>query len=107
MPPSKPKILLLTPAPPFPPTNGGMLRIVSLLQALKKDFNFSLLTFTHSSGERKFTETAKLIALESLFTEIHSIPLETRISPPLCRKTKNLKSLKTARFLINLRSYWC
>jgi glycosyltransferase involved in cell wall biosynthesis len=88
MPPAKPKILLLTPSPPFPPTNGGMLRIVSLVQSLKNEFDFSLLTFTHSSEDRRFSEAAKLLALEGLFQEIHSVARETIISdrgaaPPL------------------------
>lgn len=82
MPQNKPRILLVTPSAPFPPTNGGMLRIVSLVQALKDDFDFSLLTFTHASGERKFSEAAKLLALEGLFKEIHSVPKETVITDP-------------------------
>ncbi|OGS13000.1 MAG: hypothetical protein A2234_08220 [Elusimicrobia bacterium RIFOXYA2_FULL_58_8] len=73
----KPKILLLTPAPPYPPTNGGMLRIFSLVEALKDAFDFSLLTFTRTGDESKFSETAKLIALESLFREIHTVPKES------------------------------
>ena len=77
MPSAKPRVLLLTPAPPFPPTNGGMLRIFSLVRALKADFDFSLLTFTHSGGERKFTDAAKLLALGSLFKEIHSVGKES------------------------------
>jgi len=79
---NKPKILLLTPSPPFPPTNGGMLRIFSLVQALKDSFDFSLLTFTFTDDERKFSETAKLLALESLFKEIHTVAKETIISNP-------------------------
>jgi hypothetical protein len=90
MPPNKPKILLLTPSPPFPPTNGGMLRIFSLVEALRDKFDFSLLTFTHTDEERKFSETAKLLALENIFKEVHSVPKESIISrrnaaPPLPR----------------------
>lgn len=107
MPPSKPKILLITPAPPFPPTNGGMLRIISLVQALKDDFDFSLLTFTSSSGERKFSEAAKLLALEGLFKEIHSVPKETiiadpRATPPLPRIARDWFSPAMAAAVMEL-----
>jgi glycosyltransferase involved in cell wall biosynthesis len=90
MPRSKPKILLLTPSPPFPPTNGGILRIFSLVQALKDRFDFTLLTFTRDSGENKFSDAAKLLALENIFAEVHSVPKESitsgrKAAPPLPR----------------------
>ncbi|MCM2266892.1 MAG: glycosyltransferase family 4 protein [Elusimicrobiales bacterium] len=84
MPQARPKVLLLTPSAPFPPTNGGMLRIVSLVEALKDDFDFSLLTFAYAEGEKKFTDAAKLIALEGLFKEVHSVPKETITDDPKC-----------------------
>ncbi len=79
---AKPKVLLLAPIPPFPPTNGGLLRIYSLVQALKGEFDFTLLTFTHSDEERKFKDAAKLLALEALFAEVHSVPKDTIVDRP-------------------------
>lgn len=74
---TKPKVLLLAPIPPFPPTNGGLLRIFSLVQALRAEFDFTLLTFTHTDEERRFKDAAKLLALESIFAEVHSVPKDT------------------------------
>ncbi|HOX23634.1 MAG TPA: hypothetical protein PLL10_09230, partial [Elusimicrobiales bacterium] len=89
--PEKKRILLVTPLPPFPPTNGGVLRIYSLLQLLRDKFSFSLLTFSAQSGEEKYTQGIALVALEKIFDEIHTVPRESIVSgkdyacPPLPR----------------------
>ncbi|OGR56779.1 MAG: hypothetical protein A2X36_04260 [Elusimicrobia bacterium GWA2_69_24] len=80
----KPRVLLLTPFPPFPPDNGGVLRIYSIVRRLKEHCDFSLLTFVRRTGERRFQQHASAMALRSLFSEVHSVPKESTDSshPP-------------------------
>ncbi|NLO91535.1 MAG: glycosyltransferase [Elusimicrobia bacterium] len=78
--PEKKRILLVAPLPPFPPTNGGVLRIFSLVNFLKERFSFSLLCFAASEGPEKYTQGIALVALEKLFDEIHTVPYESIIS---------------------------
>jgi len=80
----KPRILLLTPMPPFPPDNGGMLRILSLAGRLRERCELSLMTFVRTTGERRFQQNAALMALKSVFTEVYPVPKESTgsSSPP-------------------------
>ena len=93
--PEKKRVLLVTPLPPFPPTNGGVLRIYSLINLLKDRFSFSLLTFAASEGAEKYTQAIALVALEKIFDEIHTVPFESMLSdkpyacPPLPRLARD------------------
>lgn len=70
----RPGVLLVTPRPPFPPTNGGLLRIHSLVSSLREEFDFSLLTFENTSGELAHRNAAALLALEPLFSRVYTVP---------------------------------
>lgn len=73
----KPRILLITPSPPFPANNGGAVRILSLVGKLREHFDFLLLTFAPRTGKFRFQHHAAMLALKNLFVETHCIPLET------------------------------
>jgi glycosyltransferase involved in cell wall biosynthesis len=78
---SKPRVLLVTPTPPYPPDNGGLLRIHSLAAGLADRYDLSLLTFVRRTGEQRFQQNAAVLALGRLFSEVHAIPKETTELP--------------------------
>ena len=78
---AKPRVLLVTPAPPYPPDNGGILRIYSLAERLADRYDLSLLTFVRGTGEQRFQQNAAVMALGRLFSEVHTIPKETTELP--------------------------
>jgi glycosyltransferase involved in cell wall biosynthesis len=77
----KPRVLLVTPVPPYPPENGGLLRIHSLVTRLAGRYDFSLLTFVRRTGERRFQQNAAAMALGRLFSQVHEIPKESTELP--------------------------
>jgi glycosyltransferase involved in cell wall biosynthesis len=77
----RPRVLWVTPFPPYPPDNGGMLRILSLARRLTDRFDLSLLTFARETGERRFQQNAALLALRRVFSEVHCVPKETAELP--------------------------
>lgn len=77
----KPRVLLVTPVPPYPPDNGGLLRIYSLVKRLSERYDFSLLTFVRSTGERRFQQNAAAMALGRLFSQVHAVPKESTELP--------------------------
>ncbi|MBI3551060.1 MAG: glycosyltransferase [Elusimicrobia bacterium] len=78
---ARPRVLLVTPMPPYPPDNGGLLRIFSLAARLVDRYDFSLLTFVRKTGERRFQQNAAALALSKIFSEVHAIPKETTEVP--------------------------
>jgi len=82
---SRPRVLLVTPLPPYPPDNGGMIRVLTLARACAERADLSLLTFVRDSGERRFQQNAAAMALGRLFKEVHTVPLETTgLAPQAC-----------------------
>lgn len=79
---SRPRVLLITPLPPYPPDNGGMIRVLTLARACARDADLSLLAFVRDSGERRFQQNAAAMALGRVFKEVHTVPLETTGLPP-------------------------
>ncbi|MBI5239761.1 MAG: glycosyltransferase [Elusimicrobia bacterium] len=77
----KPRVLLVTPVPPYPPDNGGLLRIFSLVTRLADRYDFSLLTFVRRTGERRFQQNAAAMALGRLFSQVHAVPKESTELP--------------------------
>lgn len=73
----KPRVLLVTPTPPYPPDNGGMLRILSLIEALRDRYAFELLTFTRTTGEARFRHEAAALALSTYVEKVYTVPKET------------------------------
>ena len=78
----RPRVLLVTPLPPYPPDNGGMIRVLTLARACAKRADISPLTFVRDSGERRFQQNASAMALGRVFREVHTVPLETTGLPP-------------------------
>ncbi|MDX6769549.1 MAG: glycosyltransferase [Elusimicrobiota bacterium] len=72
-----PRVLLLTPAPPYPPDNGGMLRVLELVRGLAGRVEFELLTFTRRAGPERLRQAAATLALSRHFARVHEVPKET------------------------------
>ncbi len=79
---SRPRVLIVTPLPPYPPDNGGMIRVLTLARACAQHADLSLLTFVRDSGERRFQQNAAAMALGGVFRKVHTVPLETTGLPP-------------------------
>lgn len=77
-----PRVLLLTPTPPFPPDNGGMLRVLSLARGMAGRAELELLTFVRATGERRHQQNAAAMALSRVFAAVHEVPKETTDLPP-------------------------
>lgn len=79
---SRPRVLLVTPLPPYPPDNGGMIRVLTLARACARRADLSLLTFVRDRGERRFQQNAAAMALGRVFRKVHAVPMETTELPP-------------------------
>ena len=104
---SRPRVLFLTPTPPYPPDNGGMLRIYSLVQRLAGKCDFSLLTFARRNGPSPFIDDAAALALRGVFSQVHCVPKDTTdlpqpeadSLPPIARQWRSAEMARTLRHL--------
>ena len=72
----KPRILLVTPQPPFPPDNGGMLRIFTIARRLRDTCDISLLTYVRKTGDVRFKQNAAMMALRGVFKDVYAVDRE-------------------------------